>query len=146
MRWSHAYHVFLLSSMPRNGTNLHVSGSGRPRGNRFQPYTANPLPSRNGGQSCMHKDSYYGPNQGLFHHESVVDMVSSGVEGVYDSDCKNSDPTEGNSSIEWESPYYVSVINKNVFNNIPLQWIDNMECRHQMLLPCFKNSNNCLKI
>ena len=94
---------FLLSSrmcsMPRNGANLHVSGGRRPRGNRFRPYTTNPLPSRNAGQPLPRQDDYYGPTQGLFDHESVVDMVSSGVDGVYDSDCENSDPTEGNSSI-----------------------------------------------
>ena len=89
------YQIFKLSyQLPRTRANLHVSDAEQPRGNRYRPYTTNQLPSGNGAHSGTRQEDYYGPNQSLFDHESVLDMVSSGVS--YDSDCENSDLMECN--------------------------------------------------
>ena len=64
-------------------SSLDLSSRGRPRGNRYRPYTAYQLPSRNSAHSDTRQEDYYGPNQSLFDRESVLDMVASGIS--YDS-------------------------------------------------------------
>lgn len=99
-------HLFVCSAFCSLNIDMQrapVTDGGRQRRGRYRPYSTNASTRTTGGgrRSLSLQDDQYGPNEGLFDRESVVDMVStatSSTNAVYDSDYENSGPEETSTS------------------------------------------------